>query len=260
MNDFTNTLWIELLKVRRSRVPWFSAVGLLILPLAAGFMMFVYQNPEVARSMGMISAKANLAGGSADWPFYLSVFAQGIAIGGIFLFGLAESWVFGREFSDGTLKDLLAVPVSRGAILLAKFVAAAVWSVILTLLVTTVGLALGALLRLPLGSPAVIGGGVVRILVSALLVMLVVTPVALFASVGRGYLLPLGLIVFFVAIANLIAIAGWGSYFPWTVPSLYADAAKAGSLEPVSYWIVLLTGLAGIAATYLWWKQADQSR
>jgi len=260
MPDMTNALWIELLKVRRSRVPWISALGMMILPFAAGFLMFVYQNPEVARSMGLISAKANLAGGSADWPFYLSLYAQAIGIGGIFLFGLAESWVFGREFSDGTLKDMLAVPVSRGAILLAKFVAAAVWSAALTLLVTAVGLALGAFLRLPLGSPAVIGGGVLRILVSALLVMIIVTPVALFASIGRGYLLPLGLMIFFVFIANFVALAGWGAYFPWTVPVIYADVAKAGSLEPASFWIVALTGLAGIAATYLWWKKADQSR
>jgi hypothetical protein len=37
-------------------------------------------------------------------------------------------------------------------------------------------------------------------------------------------------------------------------------AGFAGQLEPAGYWIVLLTGLAGILGTYLWWKYADQSR
>ncbi|MEV0143917.1 MULTISPECIES: ABC transporter permease [unclassified Nonomuraea] len=34
-------------------------------------------------------------------------------------------WLFGREFSDHTAKDLLALPTSRTAIVAAKFVVAA---------------------------------------------------------------------------------------------------------------------------------------
>ena len=36
-----------------------------------------------------------------------------IAAGGFILFVLIISWVFGREFADHTVKDLLAVPVHR---------------------------------------------------------------------------------------------------------------------------------------------------
>jgi ABC-2 type transport system permease protein len=57
---------------------------------------------------------------------------------------------------------------------------------------------------------------------------------------------------------NLVAIAGWGETFPWAVPGLYAQGKS--SLTPISFWIVLLTGLIGIIATYLWWKYADQNR
>ncbi len=58
--------------------------------------------------------------------------------------------------------------------------------------------------------------------------------------------------------ANLVVVVGWGEYFPWAVPGIYAQGKS--SLPPVSYWIVLLTGLAGMLATYLWWKYADQNR
>jgi ABC-2 type transport system permease protein len=58
--------------------------------------------------------------------------------------------------------------------------------------------------------------------------------------------------------ANLVVIVGWGEYFPWAVPGLYAQGKSP--LTPVSYWIVCLTGLAGMLATYLWWKLADQNR
>lgn len=261
MTDLSNALWIELRKAARSKVPVFTLAGFMMLPLACSFLMFIYKDPEFARNIGLISAKANLAGGSADWPFYLSMFAQGIAVAGILLFGLVVSWIFGREFADGTLKDMLAVPVTRGTILAAKFITAGLWSLGLALIVYLVGLLLGALVGLPLGSPQVFVGGSVVIGVTTLLVISVTTPIALLASVGRGYLLPVGIAMLILALANVIAIIGWGAYFPWAVPGMYAGlTGKGGMLEPVSYLLVLLTGAAGVYGTYLWWKYADQSK
>ena len=80
---------------------------------AGGFFMIVMKDPDLARRLGLISAKAQIVAGSADWPTYLGMLAQATAIGGIMLFGLIGSWVFGREYSDHTLKDLaLTEPVS----------------------------------------------------------------------------------------------------------------------------------------------------
>ena len=261
MNDLAAAVWIELRKARRSKVPLFTFVGFLMLPLVCALLMVIYKDPDFARDVGLISTKANLVGGSADWPFYLSMFGQGIAIGGILLFSLIGTWVFGREFADGTLKDLLAVPVSRTTILLAKFIVVALWSLALTIAVYIVGLALGALVGLPQGTADVLVQGSITLVVAACLVIVDVLPVALFASAGRGYLLPMGLMLLILALANVIALLGWGSYFPWSVPGMYAGLeGQAAGLEPVSYAIVLLTGLAGVVGTCWWWKVADQSR
>ena len=94
--------------------------------------------------------------------------------------------------------------------------------------------------------------------ITACLVIAMIVPFALFASVGRGYLLPVGVAILTLIMANLVVVVGWGEYFPWAIPMLYAQGKS--SLSPVSYWIVLLTGLSGIFATYLWWKNADQNR
>jgi ABC-2 type transport system permease protein len=53
-------------------------------------------------------------------------------------------------------------------------------------------------------------------------------------------------------------LVGWGEYFPWAVPGLYAMGKTP--LTPISFWIVFLTGLVGMLGTYLWWKLADQNR
>jgi ABC-type transport system involved in multi-copper enzyme maturation permease subunit len=258
MVNLSDMIWIELRKAIRSRMPLFTALGSLFMPLGIAFLIFLAKNPELSQKLGLISAKANLIAYSAtDWPTYLGLFGQIIAAGGFFLFVLAISWVFGREFVDGTLKDMLAVPVQRSSILLAKFIVVAIWSAALTMVIFVIGLVMGAIIRLPQGPISVILQGSALVAITACLVIAVVMPFALFASVGRGYLLPMGVAILTLMMANLVVIVGWGEYFPWAVPGLYTQGSN---LAPISYWIVFLTGLAGMLGTYFWWKYADQSR
>jgi ABC-2 type transport system permease protein len=190
MNNLSDMIWIELRKAIRSRMPLWTALGSLFMPLGIAFLIFVSKNPEISQKLGLISAKANLVAYSVtDWPTYLRLFGQIIAAGGFFLFVLAISWVFGREFADGTLKDMLAVPVQRSSIILAKFIVTAIWSAALTIVMFIVGLVMGAIIKLPGGSISVILQGSTLLLVTACLVIALVMPFALFASVGRGYLL-----------------------------------------------------------------------
>jgi len=153
---------------------------------------------------------------------------------------------------------MLAVPVQRSSILLAKYIVAAIWSVALTAIIFIVGLVMGTIIKLPGGSISVILRGSILVAITALLAIAVTLPFALFASMGRGYLLPIGLAVLLLMMTDLIAIVGWGEYFPWAVPGLYAQGKSP--LTAISYWILLLTGLAGMIGTYLWWKFADQNR
>jgi len=259
MNNLSDMLWIELRKAIRSRMPVWTALGSLFMPFGIAFLIFVSKNPEISQKLGLVSVKANLIAYSAtDWPAYLKLFGQLIAAGEFFLLVMAISWVFGREFSDGTLKDMLAVPVSRASILLAKFTVVAVWSALLTAVIYITGLITGVLLKLPGGSTSVILEAGDLVVITSGLVIGVVIPFAFFASAGRGYLLPIGMAVLALMMANLVVVIGWGEYFPWAVPMLYAQGESA--LTPVSYWIVVLTGLAGMLGTYLWWKHADQNR
>ena len=259
MNNLSDMIWIELRKAIRSRMPLYTALGSLFMPLGIAFLIFVSKNPEISQKLGLISAKANLVAYSAtDWRTYLGLFGLLIAAGGFILFVLVISWVFGREFVDGTLKDMLAVPVQRSSILLAKFIVVAVWSGVLTMVILIGGLIMGLIIKLPGGSISVIFQGSALVVITACLAIVVVTPFALFASMGRGYLLPIGVAVLVLMMTNVVALAGWGEYFPWAVPGLYAQGKS--SLAPISFWIVFLTGLAGMVATYLWWKFSDQSR
>lgn len=259
MNNLANMIWIEMRKAIRSRIPLWTALGSLFMPLGIAFLIFVSKNPEISQKIGLISAKANLiAYAAADWATYMGLFGQLMAAGGFILFVLSISWIFGREFTDGTVKDMLAVPVHRASILLAKFIVTTVWSAGLTIVILVFGLIMGTVIKLPGGSIGVILQGCGIMAVTAGLVIAAALPFAFFASVGRGYLLPVGIAVLTLMMTNLVAIAGWGEYFPWAVPGLYAQGKT--TLAPISFWIVIFTSVVGMAITYWWWMRADQNR
>ena len=256
MNNVAQAVWVELLKARRSRMPLLTALGFLLFPLALGFFMIVLKYPELARRYWLISAKAQITMGVADWPTYLRFLALVTAMGGFMLFSLIGSWVFGREYSDRTVKDLLALPTSRSVIVLSKFVVVASWSTALIAMNCLVGLGVGAAVGLPQASMQVILQGGVTVAIAACLTIALVTPIAFFASAGHGYLPPMGVALLVMLLAQVIAQAGWGEYFPWSIAGV---VSQGGNLGIVSYLIVILTSVAGLAGTILWWELADQT-
>ncbi len=257
MRTLLDMLWIELRKVLRSRIPLFTALGFLIMPFIAALMIFIYKDPQLARQLGLLGTKANLVVGSADWPGYLTILVEFTALGGFFVYCLSISWIFGREFTDGTLKDILAVPVPRFDIILAKFIVMALWSVSLVLETYLVGLLLGTLIHLPGGSPAVLMHGTWLLVETALMSIWLVLPFGWFASLGRGYLLPIGVAVLTMILANLSVTLGWGEYFPWAIPAILLQGIQPSIF---SFVLVAMTGLVGVVGTYMWWKYADQNR
>lgn len=261
MSPITQALWVELLKARRSRMPLLTALGFSLAPFAGGFFMIVMKDPDLARRLGMISAKAQIVAGTADWPTYLGLLAQATAIGGIILFSFISSWVFGREYADHTIKDLLALPTPRYVVVLAKFILVMLWSATLTAVIYFIGLGVGLAVALPPTSAGIIWQGTITMAITACLTIALATPIAFFASAGRGYLPPMGAAILAVILAQIVAATGWGEYFPWSVPALYAGMAGPAyaHLGIVSYIIVLLAGLLGMVGTFVWWAWADQT-
>ena len=262
MNGFLSSLWAETLKMRRSKVPLFTAIGFSIAPLVGGLFMVILKDPEAARSMGLISTKAQLMAGVADWTTFFSILSQAVAVGGGILFAIVTTWVFGREFSDRTAKELLALPTSREAIVAAKFVVVAVWTFLLSLWVLLFGLIVGKLVVIPGWSEVLLRSASVDLLGAAVLTIALLPFVALLASMGRGYLPPFGWMILITVLSQIAAITGWGDWFPWSVPALFSGAAgpRAELMGMHSYLIVILASVVGLAATFHWWRSADQTK
>ena len=79
---------------------------------------------------------------------------------------------------------------------------------------------------------------------TALLTLILSTPIAFFASIGRGYLLPIGFIILIIILTQLIMVVlpGLAPYIPWAIPALFCGAAgpSGPQIGAVSYLILIL--------------------
>jgi ABC-2 type transport system permease protein len=262
MTHFLSALWAEALKARRSKVPLLASIGFTLAPLMDGLFMFIMKDPERAREMGLLSVKAQLAMSTADWTTFFSVLTQAVAIGGAIVFSIVTAWIFGREFSDHTAKDLLALPTSRENIVTAKLMVISAWVFITSMWIYLVGLVVGSLVDIPGWTNGLALQSFRDVLATAGMTLLLMAPVAFIASMGRGYLPPLGWAVLTIFFSQIIAAMGWGDWFPWSVPALYSGVVgpRAEQLGIHSYVLVILAGVAGLTATFWWWRNADQTR
>jgi ABC-2 type transport system permease protein len=236
--------------------------GFCMAPIMGGFFMVILKDPDAARSMGLISTKAQITVGTADWPAFFNMLGQAVAIGGYILFSILTAWVFGREFSDRTAKELLALPTRREEIVLAKYMLLLAWAVGMTLVIFGVGLLVGYLVDIPGWSGELLRKSAVDILGAAGLTLALVPFAGLAASAGRGYLPAFGWAIFTMVLAQVAAAVGWGDWFPWSIPALFSGAAgpRAELLGTHSYVVLILVGLAGLAGTLIWWQKADQAK
>lgn len=259
------SLWVEFQKVRGSKTLWITTLAVLLVSLISGLFMFILQDPERARQFGLVGAKAQIFGGAADWQSLFNLALILVSEGGLIIFGFIFVWIFGREFSDKTVYDILSLPTSRVSIVMAKLITAAYWSMALVLMAFMMTLGVGIILQLPGWSAATILNGLRLLLITGLLTVLSSISFALAASIFRGYLAAVGCLFLALVLGQIITQLGYGQYYPWSIPMLYSGAAEALSgrtaspIGPVSFMLVAVVSVFSLVITGAWWRNADQT-
>lgn len=255
-----NAIQAEWLKLKNASILWVSFIAFGIAPVMGAVFILIMRDPEALANAGALSLKIEAMGIKPDWNAYLGLLTQAIGVGGVLVFGFVASWVFGREYTDGTAKDLLSLPSSRTRILNAKFIIYVFWCLTLVISNLLTGLILGWLLQLPLMETDQTLRQLTIYFNTTFLTVIIGTPIAFFALRGRGYLAPLGFVALTLVIAQIIAASGYGAYFPWAVPGLYSGISPEyrESLNALSFVIVFFTGIIGYLTTIFYWKYTDQ--
>lgn len=262
MSAFTQVLATEFLKLRRCKVTWGTLGGLSLGPLGIALFMWIVREPGRAAKLGLLGTKANLSGIEATWPSFASIVTMLIGVGGMLILAFVVAYIFGREYAEGTAKNLLALPVDRSLFVLAKLVVAAVWWVVLVFAVLAEALLIGLALGLPGFSAGVALGAVGNSLLAAGISFLLAPVVAWVTTAGRGYMPPIAFALASLALGDVFSHTGWSMWFPWSiVPSLIGMVSKPSAGVPVaSFVVVALTFAAGIAATIVQVRLADNAQ
>ncbi len=178
-----------------------------------------------------LAAKLGTLVAEGGWAGYLSVSTQVTAVAGLLGFGVVLAWQFGREFSDGTVTGLFAIPVQRRTLAAAKLLVYLCWAFVvssgLILALLIVGASFG------LGAPgSEIWPLLARVYGLALLTAGLAIPSAWAATLGRGLLPGIATIIAVIVLAQIAVFTGIGSWFPFSAPGLWA-ATEGASLHPV---------------------------
>jgi ABC-2 type transport system permease protein len=259
MNNLFNAILVEIKKARRSMVSLVTALAFLFIPVMSWLFMLILKYPEKAKNLGILNTKAHLLAVAATWQSLLNLLSQAITIGGLVIFSFIASWVFGREYINKTLKDLLALPTSRTTIVIAKFILITVWAFIFSMVAIVVGIALGLFIKLPGFSYHLLLIYTTRFIIGSILAIFLAWVIAFVANIGKSYFPALGFLFLMVALGQLVTVLGWGEYFPWAIIGLYSNVANPVNLGAVSYFIIVITGLLGVLGTVMWWKFADHA-
>lgn len=228
-------VYCEIRKVYKSSVFWVVNVAFTILP-------------------GISLIKYSSAAGTS-WDLYLADVLKNFASLLVIGFAFTTCWIFGREYTDKTINDLLVKPVSKLYIAISKFIVIFLWNGLLTILMFTVVILIGAYLGLAGGTATLILNYFLTFMAASLLTMFVSTVSSFMANVTKGYLAPIGLIFLIVIIINIVENIGLSAYIPWTIPGLLLTGAV---LRPISILILIITGITGFVGTVAWWRFAEQ--
>ncbi|WP_199429551.1 ABC transporter permease [Qaidamihabitans albus] len=250
---FTAAIAVESRKTLASRVVITSTVLLVAgIAVLAGSLTWAAStgNEQVLAQMGPMADRTG-------WDRLMGVVAQVTAAAAVLGFGVTVSWMFGREFTDGTITGLFALPVSRPDIALAKLVIYLAWAlVVATVLVLLLGL-VG--LAIDLGP---VTGDVLAALARqhALtgLSAVIAIPAALAATLGRGLLPGIATTIGIVVTAQVVVVAGSGAWFPLAAPALWAlEPARVTSTQLALVTVVPVIFVPAILAT---WRRLQLDR
>ena len=236
---------VEARKAAASRVMASITVILLVgVALLALGMLFGTRSGD-EQLLAKLGPLARLGG----WAGLVGVVSQITSAGGLLAFGVALSWLFGREFADGTIGGLFALPVRRSTIALGKLAVYVVWAAGVAVLLTAVV----AILGLAFGYGATDASGLVELLrvpVLVVLTALIAVPAAWIATLGRGLLPGIAATVVLLVLAQVMAVVGIGVWVPIVAPALWAidpGAVPIASLAIVPSVPVVFGALAALA-------------
>lgn len=220
---------VERIKFSAAALPRIATLMLVVgvTTMCASFLLATLQpDSPMALKVGSLVREGG-------WAGLFGMASQIVAVGGMLAFGVVLAWLFGREFADGTIAGLFALPVSRCSIATAKLTVFAVWVLVAATALVVALVIAGMTLGFGAPSPQVTEHAGKLFLITVMTAGLAL-PAGVAATIWRGYLGGVGAVVALVVLAQVCAVSGVGGWVPPAAPGLWAGSNGADAAEQVS--------------------------
>lgn len=251
-NTLDPVLRIECQKILRAPVARVAAIAVLALVSATSIGGYAAALHSPDSDIGSKTAAMITAPG---WAGYIGLTALSLGITALLAAGIVTAWIVGREFTDGTIVGLFAIPSSLGAVASAKILACAGWGTVLILTQSIVSALGGIALGLPASGAL---HGWLTVFATGITIICSALPMAWVATRWRGYLPGIAATLAVLVVSNLAAGFGFGRYIPWAIPVLWAAPDESVSTTALAVPVVI--GLVGAWATRHAWAHLELGR
>lgn len=253
MNALAIALRTEARKFRASRAA-LAASALFFGGLIALSMTFV---AGARADNAMILSRLGALADGTLWEIHVGSAIQIAGAGGLFACGLVLAWSMGREFMEGTISGLFALPVGRAQIAVAKVLVYLAWSLLLAVVVTAGVLVAGLVAGLGPLEPVALQM-LARLPVLVVSCALIAVPAGLLSTLGRGLLPGIGAVAVIVVVAQISVFGGAGPWIPLATPALWA--IDPSSVPPSAWLLVPIIPIVATALTALAWHRLQLDR
>jgi ABC-2 type transport system permease protein len=220
--------------------------------ICASMLLAVHtDDPQLAAKLGPLIDPGG-------WAGYFSVAIQVTGAAGFVGYGVVLSWLFSREFADGTITGLFAIPVSRPTIAAAKLIVYLAWGLVTAAALLLALIILGFASGLgPLSADVVPWIG--RQFGLSVFSIVIATPAAWAATLGRSVLTGIGTTIGILVLAQVSVIVGAGGWFPFAAPALWAINTDI-SVTPFQLALVTPVVALSVALTLQSWRRLQLDR
>jgi ABC-2 type transport system permease protein len=246
-------LWAEAVKLAGSTVGRVGSLAIVAgIAVLSGSMLLAAgsDDPQLLAKLGPVA--------SGDWRGFFLGAAQITGAGGFGGFAVVLAWMFGREFGDGTITSLFALPVRRSTIALAKLLVHAAWAISMSILLGILLIGVGWLGGLGALGPHDWWAFARQIGLGAMSAAVAV-PVAWAATLSRSVLGGVGVAIGLVVVAQVSVLTGLGGWMPLAAPALWAISGGA-AVSPAQLLFLVPFVVTGVGLTATSWRRLQLDR
>lgn len=240
-----NLIYAEFLKMRRSMMALVSLAGSAVTPLITFTSFVVYRERH---GLGELTMEKLMS----DTSLYTVILI------GTPLFGVLATWLFNREFVEDTLKSVLVIPVSRTALIVAKFITLFVWLIGLSVWAWLVAVLLGFAGGFSGATAAILWKYLLTFVAEGCWLFLLTTPIVFATLLLRNYVPVIVLTVSITLVSIVVGNSEYRAVYPWTaiIPIISGDFPPEYS-RFVPYVSILATSFAGFIASIVHFNRMD---